>query len=63
MHVGNKNPCYQYNMRNNIIGTVRKEKDLGVLVTDKLSFSKYICNAAAKANKVLGMIRRSFTYI
>ena len=50
MYVGNKNPCYQSNMRNNSIDTVREEKDLGVLVTDKLSFSKYICNAAAKAN-------------
>ena len=63
MHVGGKNPCYQYTMNGNVIETVHEEKDLGVLIDDKLSFSKYICNTAAKANRILGLIRRTFTYI
>ena len=63
MHFGLKNPCYQYTMNGDVIETVKEEKDLGVLFTDKLSFSKYICNAAAKANRVLGLIKKSFNYI
>ena len=37
------------------------EKDLGVIVDNQLSFQNQISTAVAKANKVLGVIRRSFT--
>jgi hypothetical protein len=63
LHIGKKNPCYNYYMNGTELDTVTEEKDLGVLVTNNLSFSKHIAKAAAKANSVLGMIRRSFTYI
>ena len=63
MHFGKKNPCFQYYMNGDLIDTVSEEKDLGVLFTENLSFSKHISNAAAKANRVLGLIRRSFSYI
>ena len=35
-------------------------KDLGVLVDDQLTFKEHIATATAKANRVLGVIRRSF---
>ena len=38
----------------------KKEKDLGVTVDDHLSFKEHIASAVAKANRVLGVIRRSF---
>jgi hypothetical protein len=63
MHVGIKNPHYTYKMGGNNLESVNEEKDLGVIVTDTLSFSKYICKAAAKANRVLGMIKKTFSYI
>ena len=64
MHIGSNNPCYEYNMNGSKIETVKEEKDLGEgLVTDKLSFYKHICSAAAKANRILGLIKKTFTYI
>ena len=39
------------------------EKDLGVYVDNKLSFKHHVSQATAKANKVLGIIRRSFDHL
>ena len=39
------------------------EKDLGVLVDDQLTFKEHIATATAKANRVLGVIRRSFQHL
>jgi spore maturation protein CgeB len=39
------------------------EKDLGVIVDCKLSFSEEICSRIKKANVVMGVIRRTFTYL
>ena len=38
-------------------------KDLGVLVDDQLTFKEHIATATAKANRVLGVIRRSFQHL
>ena len=40
-----------------------QEKDLGVVVDNKLSFSNHIAQATAKANRMIGLIRRSFDYL
>ena len=63
MHFGRNNPCYEYVMNENTIESVTEDKDLGITVSNDLSFSKYICNAAAKANRVLGLIRKTFSYV
>ena len=39
------------------------EKDLGVVVDNKLTFSQHINSTVVKANQVVGMIRRSFKYM
>ena len=39
------------------------EKDLGVVVDNKLTFSHHINSIVARANQVMGMIRRSFKYM
>ena len=62
MHISSKNPGYEYTMKGNVIESVKEEKDLGILLTD-INFSKYICSTAAKANRLLGMIRKTFTHI
>ena len=40
--------------------TVSEEKDLGVIIQDNLKVDKQVAASVAKANKMLGMIRRSF---
>ena len=39
------------------------EKDLGVNVDPELKFSQHIERQVNKANKILGMIRRSYEFI
>ena len=62
MHVGKNNPHLEYTMNDAVLGTVKEEKDLGILISDTLTFSSHIGKIAAKANSVLGIIRRTFSY-
>ena len=39
------------------------EKDLGVLVDNRLKFSGHILGQVNKANRLVGLIRRSYTYL
>ena len=43
--------------------SVEEEKDLGVWIDSKLKFSNHVEHAVSKANRILGLIRRSFTYL
>jgi len=45
------------------LDTSNAEKDLGVTVDNELKFSKHIETQVAKANKILGLIRRSFQHL
>ena len=40
-----------------------EEKDLGIWMDSSLKFSVHVAHAAAKANQILGLIRRSFVYL
>ena len=42
---------------------VQEEKDLGVTFDEKLEFNKHIVSAIGKANQMLGLIKRTFTYL
>ena len=42
---------------------VQAEKDLGVTIDKVLSFKRHVELAASKANRVIGVIRRSFDYL
>jgi len=42
---------------------VEVEMDLGVWMDNKLKFSDHVEHAVSKANQILGLIRRSFTYL
>ena len=48
-----------YQLGNNIIAMTRCEKDLGILVNNKLSWHDHIVNKVNTANEVLRLIRRS----
>lgn len=66
MHLGHNNPKQVYNMRDNSgvyqhLEPTAIEKDLGVHVDDKLSFHQHVNTSVNKANRVLGIIKRTFT--
>ena len=46
-----------------ILKTIESEKDLGVVIDNKLNFKQQIAQSTAKANKIVGLIRRSFDYL
>lgn len=67
MHMGKNNPSLSYDMEANgqkvKIEQCTEEKDLGVLFDGSLSFDAHIQAAINKANRMLGIIRRTFTYL
>ena len=42
---------------------ITKEKDLGVIIDHKLNFSSHIVTQVKKANKMMGLIRRSYIHL
>jgi len=67
MHIGHKNPQHIYNMSQDgtsvALETTNLEKDIGVHVDNELKFDRHMEIQCGKANRILGLIRRTFTYI
>lgn len=53
---------HEYTMFNTIAST-NAEKDIGVVVDNKLTFSAHLAEKINKANKIVGIIRRTFIYL
>ena len=51
-----------YTMQSTII-TTRKEKNIGVMIDDKLTFSDHLAEKINRANSILGITRRTFVYL
>ena len=62
MHIGHGNMRYEYEMGGKRLESSAAEKDLGVVVTDKLKPANQCSQAAATAQRVLGQICRAFHY-
>ena len=67
MGLGAKTPLEQYTMKSGVervsLEQVTSEKDLGVTVDNKLLFREHISKKSTIANRDLGIIFKSFTYL
>ena len=52
-----------YSMGNTKLKSVKQEKDIGIIIDSDLSFGEHISCKVNKANKVMGLIRRTFSYL
>ena len=55
--------AYRYTLFNEELEHVFEEKDLGVVIDSELSFEDHVFQKVVKANNIVGMIRRAFTYL
>ena len=63
LHLGKKNFRNYYHLNGRLLTSVNEEKDLGVIISEDLAAEKNVGHCVKKANKVLGMIRRTFSYL
>ena len=63
MHFGCKNPKYEYTLNSKTLEETTLEKDLGVYVTPDMKSASHVSKVAAKANSMVGWIKRTFSYI
>ena len=65
MHLRRQNPHRDHHGHDNTVSlaTTTCKKDLGVYVDTELTFEKHIETVVNQANRMLGLIRRSYTYL
>ena len=63
MRIGSSNVDKRDYTMQSTITTTRKEKDVGVIIDDKLTFSDHLAEKINRANSILGIIRRTSVYL
>ena len=59
LHLGKNNPRHQYRLGAELLQSGSVEKDLGVLVDNKLTLCQHCALVSKKAKGILGCIKRS----
>lgn len=62
MHIGKLNLHYEYTLSDIILEESCQENDLGIIITDNNKWDTQCSGAVKKANKILGLISRSFDH-
>ncbi len=62
LQVGTRNLKYDYEMSGEKLESIHCVKDLGVTITLNLKFIQQCKEAAGKANRMLGFIKRNFSF-
>ena len=60
MHLGYQNLEQTYHLNGHALESSHREKDLGVIIDDKLKFHDHTAKAGKKANQILGVMKRSY---
>ena len=63
LQIGKRNMHYLYHLDGCILDSVQEETDLGIVISKDLKMQKNVKKNIAKANKMLGMIKRTFSYL
>ena len=63
LHFGNLNTRHQYHIAECLVEDVVHEKDLGVIIDEKLAFHTQTAAVTKKANSILAVIRKSFDFL
>ena len=63
LHFGSRNHNFLYHINGTLISPVNEEKDLGVIISKDLKSEKHTIQCVKKANKMLGMIKRTFSFM
>jgi hypothetical protein len=68
MHIGKNRVAGHYKMKagtngEQVLEESTQEKDLGIWVTNNLKSSTHVAHSVNKANQLLGLVRRTFTYM
>jgi hypothetical protein len=61
LHLGSSNQRLNYHMNSQILEDTRNERDLGVYIDEELKFHDHVSKAVAKASRLLGLTRATFT--
>lgn len=63
LHLGYRNPRSRYHLGQNELVQTEHERDLGIIMDEKLKFHDQSSQVIKKANRILAIIKRSFSFI
>ena len=63
LHIGRTNKRQVYQMNGISLDQVMEEKDLGMIIDHELKFHQQTAASVKKANRVLGLIMKSFSHL